>query len=299
MEDNCKLTKTENIDEIRRITIIGLIGNVVLSIVKFVLGIIGSSHAVVADAVHSLSDLSTDFAILFGVRYWSKPADKDHPYGHKRLETIVTAGISISLFFVSLGIAYRALMLIHNKSVTQPSIVALIAALISLVLKEILFRWTFDVGKRVKSSAVIANAWHHRTDAFSSIPVAVAVGVAIINPHWVVLDRLGAFVVAAFIMHASFRMIKPVWDELMEGGASQSVYKQIKDLVLSVKGVRSTHAIRTRTIGSEMHVDLHILVAGDMSVRKGHDISEEVKLLLVRKMDDVVDVVVHLEPYND
>ena len=170
-----------NIAQIRKITWIGLIVNILLAAIKFTLGIVGRSHAVVADAVHSLSDLGTDFAILFGVKYWSKPADEDHPYGHRRIETFVTLLISCALLGVAVAIGYNALISLRDAHVRQPGWIAFYGALLSIVFKEVLYRWTFKVGKRAKSSAVLANAWHHRTDAFSSIPVAIAVAAAIFS----------------------------------------------------------------------------------------------------------------------
>ena len=285
-----------NIDDVRRITWIGLVGNVFISVLKFVVGIIGASQAVVADAVHSLSDMTTDIGVLLGVRYWSTPADEDHPYGHGRIETMVTTALGITLAGVALAIGYNAIATVREAHIRQPGWIAFIGATTSIVVKEILYRWTLAVGKRAKSTAVMANAWHHRSDALSSIPAALAVVVALINPVWSFIDHIGALIVSLIILHASWRIIKPALGELADRGEPKHIRSQIEALVKALEGVEAVHAIRTRRVGPGIHVDLHITVEGDMSVYRGHDISEKVKKQLLDNGPDVMDVVVHLEP---
>lgn len=285
-----------SIARIKQVTIIGIIVNILLSVIKFILGIIGTSQAVVADAIHSLSDMSTDFAVLFGVKIWTAPADEHHQYGHKRIETMITAIIGFFLVIVAIGIGYNAISTIRNQDYTTPAWIALLGAIISIISKEILSRWTLIVGKREKSTAVIANAWHHRSDALSSIPVAVAVCGAVIEPNWTVLDHIGAIVVSIFILHVAWGIIKPALRELVDRGASQKDREHIKSITLATNGVNSVHAVRTRQMGYGIMVDLHIQVDGTMTVQKGHDISEKVKQNLLRDGPDVIDVLVHLEP---
>ena len=281
----------------RRVTWIGLAANLILFITKFILGFLGSSQAVIADAFHSLSDIVTDIAILFGIKFWSSPPDECHPYGHKRIETIVTVGIGIVLSIIALGIGYNALILMRKTNFKPPTKIAAFGAILSIILKEIIYHWTLAVGTRIKSPALIANAWHHRSDAISSIPVFIAVTVAIFNPNFAFIDLIGALIVSLFILKVSWDIIRPAVSELAEGGASEYDRKKIKSIVMEVDGVKATHAIRTRKLGAGLYVDLHVLVDGEMTVQKGHLVSHEVKNKLLVKGPDILDVVVHIEPF--
>jgi cation diffusion facilitator family transporter len=282
--------------QIKRITWIGLFGNLFISGLKFVVGTLGSSQAVVADAFHSLSDMITDVAILVGVRFWSSPADESHPYGHRRIETIVTVGIAVILAGTACAIGYRGLATVRDEEIRQPGWIAFIGAMVSIVTKEILYRWTFRVGQREKSSAVIANAWHHRSDALSSIPAALAVGIAAFNPEWSFVDHIGAVIVSLFILHASWKIMKPALVELSDSGAPGHIQDLISAAGMEIDGVEDVHAIRTRRMGYGIYVDLHITVQGSMSLSRGHDVSEEVQDRIKERVPDVLDVVVHLEP---
>lgn len=294
------IMQKDNSADIKRITIIGLIVNLLLTLFKFIAGIIGTSQAVVADAVHSLSDCSTDIVILIGVRYWSKPADREHPHGHGRLETLVTVIIAAVLGFVGIGICIKAISTLHFVHSEGPRLIALFAALFSIVSKEFLYRWTAAVGVRIKSSSVVANAWHHRSDALSSIPAAIAVAGTLINPRLIYLDHIGAILVSAFILRATWKILAPALAELLDQGAPEEVLTRIKEITMNTPGVLFTHALRSRYIGSGgLQVDLHIKVDGEISVRAGHDISENVKQRLIENCKDVVDVVVHTEPMNN
>ncbi|MBN1880913.1 MAG: cation transporter [Deltaproteobacteria bacterium] len=287
-------------DVVKRVTIIGMVVNVALTALKFAGGIIGGSQAVVADAVHSLSDMSTDVAILVGVGIWEKPADNSHPYGHRRVESMVTLGIGILLAAVAAGIFYNAVSTIMEPHAKGPEWIAFWAAIVSIVSKEVLYRWTAAAGKKIRSVALTANAWHHRTDALSSIPAALAVAGALIAPSWAVLDHIGAIVVSIFIFKASYDIARPAFDTLIDRGAPDDVIGEIERIAMETKGVESVHKIRTRYIGGEsITADLHITVDEDLSVREGHDISEEVKRRLIELAPDVIDVVVHLEPHGE
>lgn len=289
----------EHSKKIKTVTIAGMAFNIVLSALKFVGGIIGGSQAIVADAIHSLSDMVTDVTILVGLKYWNKPADADHPHGHRRLEMMVTLGIGILLAVVATGILRNAILTLHVKHETSPKWIAFWAALISIIIKEFLYQWTVRVGKKIKSAPLIANAWHHRSDALSSIPAALAVAGAAINPTWAFLDHVGAIVVSIFIFYAAFKIARPAFDRLIDRGASEADVKKIQTIALNTKGVRLVHNIRTRYVGgSSLAVDLHIKVDKNMTVEEGHDISEKVKEVLLEKGPDVVDVIVHLEPYE-
>jgi cation diffusion facilitator family transporter len=289
----------QNPKEIRRITWIGLAANLLLAAIKFVFGFMGRSQAVVADAVHSLSDMITDIAILVGVRFWSLPADEDHPYGHRRIETIVTVGIGISLTVAAAGIGYKGVAALGQENVTQPGWIAFVAAVVSILIKEILYRWTISVGRREHSPGVIANAWHHRSDALSSIPAAIAVAVAAFKPELTYVDQVGAIIVSLFILHAAWRIMKPALYELSDMGASGAVTEEIRAVGIDVDDVEDVHAIRTRKMGSGIYVDLHVTVDGGMTVAKGHDVSEAVKGRIKERVSNVLDVVVHLEPSDE
>lgn len=286
-------------ETIQRVTWISLGSNVGLSIIKFILGYIGQSQAVIADAVHSLSDMTTDLAILFGVKFWSAPADKNHPYGHQRIETLITAFIGVVLLIVAIGIGREAVITIRDQHFTAPGWIAFFGAVLSIIIKEILYRWTIAIGRKVKSSALVANAWHHRTDAISSFPAAIAVAIAAIFPNLAFVDHIGAIIVAFIIFKVGLDIFSSALAGLSDVAASEQDQQQIKQIALAIPGVIDAHAIRTRKMGSYIYVDLHIWVDGEMTVRKGHDISEEVKQKLIDEGPDVMDVVVHLEPQEE
>jgi len=283
-------------EQARNITAIGLMVNLLLSALKFVLGTIGHSQAVVADAVHSLSDMGTDLLILLGARFWSAPADERHPYGHQRVETVVTVCISLILVVVALGLGWDAIHRIGGEPKCPPLSIALLGPLFSIVAKELLFRRTRTVGKRIHSSALIANAWHHRSDALSSIPALVAVAAASANPKWAFLDPLGAMVVAILILKVAWDIASPALSELMDHGASKEDLHQIEELACSIDGVCSIHRLRTRRVGSGWFVDLHVEVDGDLPVREGHDIATAIQHKLLEEGPSVADVTVHVEP---
>ncbi|HBO42818.1 MAG TPA: cation-efflux pump [Planctomycetaceae bacterium] len=285
--------------QVRRVTWWGLAINLGLSAVKFLFGVVGSSQALIADAVHSLSDSVTDVAVLIGVSYWAAPADEHHPYGHARIETMVTATIGIVLGAVGLGIGYRAIAGINEKDMTQPGWVALAAACVSIVVKESLYQWTVQVGRRVKSSALLANAWHHRSDALSSVPVALAVLATRIWPSWGFLDHVAAVIVCVLIVYAAWQIAWPALRQLSDIGAATEHRQAILDLARRTEGVGAVHALRTRYLGPGLQVDLHVQVDPNLTVRDGHDIAGAVKRRLLDDGPEVVDVLVHLEPLPD
>ncbi|MBN1420798.1 MAG: cation transporter [Planctomycetes bacterium] len=285
--------------EVRRITLWGLASNIALSGAKFAAGLIGSSQALVADAVHSLSDASTDIAVVVGAGYWSAPADAEHPHGHGRIETLITFFIGLALAGVGVGLGYRAVATLLERHGAPPGWLAFGAACASIVSKEWLYRWTSRVGKRINSSAVIANAWHHRSDALSSIPVAVAVLGTRIEPTWIFLDHIGAVLVSVLIFEAAWRISWPAVRQLVDAGASAHVREEILAIARATPRVRAVHGLRTRQLGPYVHVDLSVLVDPEMPVREGHDIAGAVTDRLIREGPDVVDVLVHIEPYEE
>ena len=273
--------------------------NLALAALKFVVGIVGASQALVADAVHSLSDSVTDIAVLVGAPYWAAAADDDHPYGHGRIETIFTFVIGTVLGVVGLGLAYNALATIQTAHRSAPGWSAFVAACVSMASKEVLYRWTIRVGRRVKSSALMANAWHHRSDGLSSLPVAIAVLGTRLKPDWGFLDHVGALVVSVFILQASWKILWPALEQLADTGATAREREQLLALAASIEGVKEVHALRTRRIGPGMQVDLHVLVQPQLSVQRAHEIADAVHHRLVNEGRDVVDVLVHIEPHKE
>ena len=281
---------------VRKITWIGLLTNILLAGIKFSAGYFGRSQALVADAIHTLTDTATDIAVIAGSHYWSRPPDETHPYGHRRLETLITVFIGIMLAAAGLGIGWQAISTLHKTPGPPPGWIALIAALISIVTKEIIYRWTAAAGKRIRSPALVANAWHHRSDAISSLPVLIAVGGAMLFPTWSFLDHVAAAVVSIFILHAAMKIIWPGISELIDAGAPGEVRKKILKIAGKCDGVHEIHKVRTRFISTAIQIDMHIVVDGSISVREGHSIADDVKDQIIAGISDVLDVVVHVDP---
>jgi len=281
---------------VRRVTWLGLYVNLVLAAIKLAAGIFGRSQALVADAIHTLTDLTTDIAVIAGSHYWFRPPDENHPYGHRRLETLVTVFIGVVLIAAGIGIGWKAVSTLHEQHATPPGWIAVLASVVSIVCKESIYRWTAATGRRVKSTALAANAWHHRTDALSSVPVLIAVAGARIFPGWSFLDHVGAAVVSIFILHASIKIIWPGLSELIDVGAPTEIRKRIRDIALKNEDVLQVHDIRTRYISSSIQVDLHIVVEGLISVREGHGIADDVKARIIDAIPEILDVVVHVDP---
>ncbi len=290
-------------ESIIRVTWVGLLFNIFLVVFKILAGYFGNSRAVLADGVHSISDLVTDIAVLIGVRYWSAPPDSNHPYGHKRLESLVALGIGLSLVLVGVGIAWDALANLQSPQ-APGGYLALVAALSSIAIKEWLFRWTLAEGKRTNSPALQASAWHHRSDAFSSIPAAVAVALSHLHPSLAICDPIGAMLVSLFIIYSSWGICKPSLAALMDQSVDEKIVNELKKAAESVPGVANVHDLRTRYLGGSASVDLHIDVNPDITVKEGHDIADAVERTLMELPytdlgTEVVDVLVHVDPLGE
>ena len=285
--------------EIKKVTVVGIIVNIFLSISKLIIGYFGNSQALIADGVHSFSDLATDLSIIFGVKYWLAPADKEHQYGHRKLELLVTIFIAVMLACVGIGIFTEAILALKNNSMKIPSFIAFICAVLSIVSKEWLYRYTAKKANSLKSPAVKANAWHHRSDAISSLPVAIVIIVASVFPKLIWLDAIGAIIVSIFIIYPSYKIFKKAILNILDESVDSETLSRIEQIVLQIKDVKEVHDIRTRKAGETFFVDMHILVDGNISVQEGHDISEEVKTNLMKSNEDILDVLVHLEPFNE
>ena len=283
---------------VRRVTFAGILVNVAIAAAKTVAGVMSSSQALVADAVHSASDLVTDLVVVFSVRYWVAPADDDHPYGHGKIEALVTLVISAALVFAAWELARNAVMsLVRGRSDATPGALALAVALGSIVLKEIVFIVTRAVARRVRSNAHEANAWHHRSDALSSIPVAAAVAVVWMAPSLWWVDAAGALIVSAFVLHVAWKLASPALQELTDAQIGSKA-DAVAAVALGVAGVKGVHKPRARRYGSSFQADIHIQVDGSLSVAEGHAIGHAVKEAVVNAGLDVDDVVVHVEPWD-
>ena len=283
---------------VSRVGWVGLLCNLVLAAAKATAGVLGHSQALLADALHSLTDSVTDVAVIFGVRYWTAPADEDHPHGHGRIETLITVAIGLAIGVVAIGMGTQAIRGLRHGPEVAPTGIALVVALISIVVKEILYRWTARVGCEVRSPALVANAWHHRSDAISSIPAALAVAVTLIDPEWAVVDRVGAVVVCLLILQASWRILRPAVDQLIDAGAPAADRRRIEEIALQVDGVEAAHAVRTRYVGADLAVDLHVEVDGGLSVAEGHVIAVAVRRKLLEEGPNVNDALVQIEPHR-
>ncbi len=299
--DKGEVTAEKRQKEIYKVTIAGSVCNFLLLAFKFIAGILGHSAAMTADAVHSLSDFVTDIIVLVFVRISGKPQDHDHDYGHGKYETLATAIIGVILAFVGFGIMWNGLSSVwaylNGRQLEEPGLLALAAAVISILVKEILYRYTVSAGGKVGSQSVVANAWHHRSDAFSSIGTAVGIGGAILlGPSWRVLDPLAAVVVSFFIIKVAYELIIPCVDELMEKSLPDDVKRQIEQVLVDVPGVADPHNLRTRKIGNGYAVNVHVRMDGNLTVNQSHEITrtieEKIRLVLGRNTF----VSVHVEP---
>lgn len=287
--------------DIYRITVAGSLVNVLLVICKFIAGVWGHSAAMVADAVHSLSDLATDIVVIVFVRLSSKPEDKGHDYGHGKYETVATLLIGMALLAVAVGICTDGIRKItayaQGKMLEPPGWVAFGAALLSVVSKEILFRYTRAVGTRQNSPAVIANAWHHRSDAFSSIGTAAGIGGAILlGAKGRVLDPLAAVVVSVFIALVAVRLLKNCFGELTESSLPERTEEEIMATVLSVPGVSQPHHLRTRRIGNRYAIDIHVRMDGNLPLHEAHDKATRIEEKLKERYGAETYVGIHVEP---
>lgn len=286
---------------IYKVTIVGSIVNFLLLVFKFFAGIAGHSAAMLVDAVHSLSDFITDIVVIVFVRIAGKPEDKGHDYGHGKYETLATAIIGLLLLCVGFGIFWNGASSIYTflrgGQLESPGVVALVAALVSIVSKEILYQYTVIQGKKLNSQAVIANAWHHRSDALSSIGTAIGIGGAILlGDHWRVLDPVAAVVVSFFIMKVSVRLLIPCVDELLEKSLPEDVEKEIEQTVLSFPGVSQPHHLRTRRIGNYYAIELHVRMDGKITLEEAHSTATAIENKLKEMFGKGTHVGIHVEP---
>ena len=290
--------------EIYKVTLLGGVVNVLLLLFKFVAGIVGHSSAMIADAAHSLSDFVTDIIVIVFVKISNKPQDKSHDYGHGKYETLALTFIGIALMAVALGIIVKGALKIaawaNGEALEAPGMLAFWAAIVSIVLKEAIFRYSIIKAKKLDSKAVEANAWHHRSDALSSIGTAIGIGGAIfLGERWAILDPIASVVVGAFIVKVAFDLLKNGIGDLMEQSLPDQVEDEILKLASGVPGVSMPHDLRTRRIGNHYAIELHILMDGDISLKEAHDKASEVENVLKKRYGEETHVAVHVEPKEE
>ncbi len=289
--------------KIYRITFIGSIVNFMLLAFKFVAGVLGHSSAMIADAVHSLSDFITDVIVIVFVKIAGKPVDDDHAYGHGKYETLASVIVGIILGIVGVGLAWngieKTIGFFKGEPIESPTYLALAAAVISIVAKESLYRYTVSAGKDLNSPALVANAWHHRSDALTSVATLIGIGGALLlGPHWSVLDPLAAVVVSGFIVKAAFSLMKSGIDELLEKSLPEDQIAEIASIIGSVPGVIAFHRLRTRRIGANIAIDTHVKMDGGISLRNAHEIASEIERLLKKKYGAATYIGIHMEPFK-
>ncbi len=284
-----------------RITYIGVVVNVVLLSLKFTAGILGNSQAMIADAVHTLSDFATDIAVLIGIRYSRKPRDEDHAYGHGKYETIAAAVVGMVLLLVGLKIGLDAIHTIFDavrgEPVPKPAQIAFWAAIVSIVSKEILYRKTAVVGRAIENDSVIANAWHHRSDALSSVGTALGIGLAtFLGAQWTIMDPIAAIVVSFLLLKVALDIVKDQIGGLTEKSLSADVHGEIEAMARSFPDISYPHNLRTRTVGKTVVVDLHVRVNPEMRVADAHAVVSELEAKLRERFGDDTIANVHIEP---
>jgi len=280
-----------------RIILIGALANLLLAVLKIAGGIIGRSTAMVADGIHSLSDLLTDGVVLFTHKIGQLPADENHPYGHGRAETIGATLVGAVIIVAGIGLAYQAWAIISTGEFRKPTWPAALAAVVSIAVNEILFRYTRSAGEKTKSPSLVANAWHHRSDAISSTAALIGIGGAMAG--YAIMDPLAAIIVSVMIAKVGYDIAFSGLSDLMDTALSEEETRRIEALINAMSGVVQTHNLRTRRIGGEVLMDVHILVDPEASVTEGHQIAESVRRELIRTMDNVQDILVHVDTEDD
>lgn len=286
---------------IYKVTLVGTAVNAVLIVLKFLAGVFGRSSAMIADAVHSLTDFITDVIVLIFVRIAGKPEDHGHDYGHGKFETFATMIIGLILAFAGLGVLWsgvsKIIASLQGEELSAPTYLALIIALVSIVSKEILYRYTVRRGRELQSNAVVANAWHHRSDAISSLGTLVGIsGAMFLGSKWRILDPVAAVVVSFFIIKAGYDIMRPAVAELLESSLPEEEQQTIRNVVLSVAGIDALHHLRTRRIGNVIAIELHAKMDGSLNLERAHEIATEAERLLKNRYGDSALVTIHMEP---
>ena len=289
-------SKMEPVHAGRSVTLVGALANGLLILLKFMAGIFGQSQALIADAVHSISDLFTDVVVLLGIKMGRKAPDEKHQFGHARMETLASAVIGLALIGTALYIGLEASLNIYRHTEYHPTSLALIGAGVSIAVKEALYHYTVKTGRRIKSQLVIANAWHHRSDAFSSVAVLLGVAGTLLNPAWHILDAFAALLVSFFIVKIGIDIVNSCLREFTDAAPQPEVLDKIKSCIRSVEGVIEMHDLRVRTSGGRFQMETHIVVNGQLTVTQGHRIAKLVESCLFEEINDLDRIIVHVDP---
>ena len=287
--------------DIYRVTLVGSAGNMALLTFKFIAGILGHSSAMIADAIHSLSDFITDVVVLAFVRVSAKPQDESHDYGHGKFETLATFFIGLALIAVATGIIVSGVLAfsrwLKGEEIQAPDRLALWAAVLSLIVKEILYQYTIRAGRRLDSQAVIANAWHHRSDALSSIGTTIGIGGAVLlGNRWTVLDPLASIVVGLMLIKVAVELLKQSMGELTECSLPEDTEREIVSIIKSFPGIFEPHNLRTRKIGNRIAIEAHVRMDGSMSLTEAHNRASAIERSLKEKYGPRTHVTIHMEP---
>lgn len=291
----------ERTKKIYRVTVLGMFVNILLFIFKLVAGILGRSGAMIADAVHSASDFATDIVVLVFVRISSKPRDDDHKWGHGKYETLASLIIGVALFAVGIEIfvdsAEKIAAVIAGEIIPRPGAIAIVAAATSIIAKEALYQYTMRVGRKIDSPSVIANAWHHRSDALSSVGALLGIGMAyFLGEKWRIADPIAAIAVAALIVKVAYDLCRTALAELLEKSLPQEMEEEILSIISTTPNVHKPHNLRTRRIGSNIAIEVHVRVEGSMTVHDSHEISREIEHSLRARFGERTAVAIHIEP---
>ena len=302
MNETEQITDMAREKKAARVTWVGFFTNLLLSTAKIIAGVVGRSSAMIADGIHSLSDFITDFIVIIFIKISSKHEDSDHPYGHGKFETFATMLISFALFIVAIGIFYSGSVKIYEvlngRVIERPTYLALIMAAVSIVVKEILYWYTIIVGRKIESPAVIANGWHHRSDAFSSIGTLIGIsGAMFLGERWRILDPITSVIVGIFIIGVAYKLARPSIQELLEMSLPEEIERNIEQKIQATPGVITFHHLRTRKNGNAFIIDMHIKVDPHSSIVEAHDIATHVENNLKTAFGKRTQINVHIEPY--
>ncbi|MGR9044710.1 MAG: cation diffusion facilitator family transporter [Gammaproteobacteria bacterium] len=281
-----------------RVTVVGAAVNVVLSVLKVGFGILGQSSALIADGIHSLSDLASDLLVIVAIKFGAREADHDHPYGHRRYETMATVALGLGLMTIACGIAWDVMERVkHPESLLVPQLDTLAVAALSVLTKEWMYHYTKRVARKTRSKLLLANAWHHRSDAISSIVVIIGIGGVLMGYPFA--DAFAAVIVALMVAKIGLTLVVQSIKELVDTSLPENFVKEIRRTIKATHGVRGIHMLRTRQMGEDAYIDAHIVVDSRISVSEGHVIGDKVRQNLISEFDDVVDVLVHVDPEDD
>lgn len=280
----------------RKVTLVGVLVNAFLFVFKLTAGIFGSSQALVADAVHSISDLFTDIVVLIGIKISQKPPDKTHHFGHARIETLSSFIVGMALIGTALYLGIEASLTIYRHTEYHPTGLALFGAGVSIILKEVLYHYTLRTGRRIRSPLIIANAWHHRSDALSSVAVLMGVAGTQINPSWHILDAFAALLVTFFIVKVGLEILRDALREFTDTAPKPEVIRKIKRCALSVNGVVDAHDLKVRTSAGLYQMEIHVVVDGQLTVLEGHKIAKDVEACLVEDVGNIGSITIHVDP---